>query len=102
MSASFEFPLPLPPDHPALAGHFPGLPIYPGVVLLDRLIGALEAECGASVRALQVVKFLAPVRPGMRLTARAERSADSVRFDLIADAGTRVATGPIQVREDGA
>ena len=29
----WQFPL----DHPALPGHFPGLPIAPGAVLLDRL-----------------------------------------------------------------
>ena len=102
MSASFEFPLPLSPDHPALAGHFPSLPIYPGVVLLDQLIGALEVECGASVRTLQVVKFLAPVRPGAVITARAERGGNTVRFDLIADDGTRVATGTLQLQDSGA
>ena len=102
MSASFEFPLPLAPEHPALVGHFPNLPIYPGVVLLDQLIGVLEVACGASVRTLQVVKFLAPVRPGTVITARAERGGNRVRFDLIADDGTRVATGTLQLQESGA
>jgi 3-hydroxyacyl-[acyl-carrier-protein] dehydratase len=102
MTTTFEFPLPLVPDHPALAGHFPNLPIYPGVVLLDQLISALEDECGAPVRTLQVVKFLAPVRPGTAITARAERGGNSVRFDLIADDGTRVATGTLQLQESGA
>ena len=102
MSTTLEFPLPLSPDHPALAGHFPNLPIYPGVVLLDQLIGALECECGVPVRTLQVVKFLAPVRPGVALTARAERAGNSVRFDLIADDGTRVATGTLQLQDSDA
>jgi 3-hydroxymyristoyl/3-hydroxydecanoyl-(acyl carrier protein) dehydratase len=31
-------------EHPALAGHFPGSPIVPGVVLLDEMVRALEGE----------------------------------------------------------
>ena len=31
------------PDHPSLPGHFPGRPLVPGVVLLDRVLEAIEA-----------------------------------------------------------
>ncbi len=54
------------PDHPAFAGHFPGDPILPGVLLLDEAlyaIGArLETELSACI--INSVKFLSPVRPG--------------------------------------
>ena len=33
-------------DHPALPGHFPGQPVVPGVVLLDRVLEAVEREAG--------------------------------------------------------
>lgn len=99
MTATFDAPLALPADHPALEGHFPGHPIYPGVVLLDAAIGAIEAHFGAAVHGLPVTKFLSPVRPGTALTMHAERLGDTVRFELATAAGTRVASGSARLRE---
>ena len=101
MNTTLDAPLPLPADHPALAGHFPGHPIYPGVVLLDVAIGAIEAHFGASVRGLPVAKFLAPVRPGTGLMLHAERGSGDVRFELTTVAGARVATGTARLQEEG-
>lgn len=101
MNATLDTALPLDADHPALAGHFPGHPIYPGVVLLDAAIGAIEAHYGVAVCGLPVAKFLAPVRPGMALVLHAERVADTVKFDLAVADGTRVATGSARL-QDGA
>jgi 3-hydroxymyristoyl/3-hydroxydecanoyl-(acyl carrier protein) dehydratase len=58
----FEFRV--PHDHPSLAGHFPGRPVVPGVVLLDHVLGALAAHGSAPIRDLQQVKFLATLLPG--------------------------------------
>ncbi len=51
--------------HPSLAGHFPGSPVVPGVLLLDRVIAAIEAKHGAgcAIR-LPQIKFLRPLLPG--------------------------------------
>jgi 3-hydroxyacyl-[acyl-carrier-protein] dehydratase len=51
--------------HPALAGHFPGNPIVPGVVLLDGVISAAENWLGAEfhVAGLSHAKFLAQLKP---------------------------------------
>ena len=55
----------VPAQHPALAGHFPGNPIVPGVVVLDAVISAAEAWLGASfhVDRLSHAKFIAPLKP---------------------------------------
>jgi len=51
--------------HPCLPGHFPGQPLVPGVVILDRVVAAVEATHGplAALR-LPQVKFVQPLRPG--------------------------------------
>ncbi|MHB8254105.1 MAG: hypothetical protein ACYDEV_10520 [Acidiferrobacter sp.] len=72
-------------DHPAFAGHFPGAPVVPGVLLLDELLCALAADCHLPYTAfcVQSVKFLSPVRPGDQVCwAYNERSPDMVDFRL--------------------
>jgi 3-hydroxyacyl-[acyl-carrier-protein] dehydratase len=85
----------VPVDHPAFAGHFPGRPIVPGVVLLDRVARAVADALGERVAGVGSAKFLSPVGPGAPLefswTAGTGRS---VRFD-IASAGRAVATGTL-------
>jgi len=55
----------VPPEHPALTGHFPGNPIVPGVVILDAVICAAAAWLGGGfhVHGLSHAKFLAPLKP---------------------------------------
>ncbi len=64
----------IPADHPSLPGHFPGRPIVPGVVLLERVMEAIEAA-GADIGALRLpqAKFLQPLLP--EETARVELQA---------------------------
>lgn len=50
--------------HPSLAGHFPGDPIVPGVVLLEEILDALTEWQGPRLlKSISAVKFLAPVVP---------------------------------------
>jgi 3-hydroxymyristoyl/3-hydroxydecanoyl-(acyl carrier protein) dehydratase len=62
----------LPAAHPSLAGHFPGQPVYPGVVLLGEVLEAalsidsLADWLGAAPR-IDNVKFLSPLMPGNAL-----------------------------------
>lgn len=92
-------------DHPAFAGHFPGMPILPGVVLLDAAVHALTQAMRASscppegsaqaVCQISSAKFLSPVRPGETLTiACTSTPSGSTRFD-ISGGGRKVATGTL-------
>jgi 3-hydroxymyristoyl/3-hydroxydecanoyl-(acyl carrier protein) dehydratase len=77
-------PLFISADHPAYAGHFPGQPILPGVVLLDAALHAIAARQGLSGAAqLKSAKFHRPVQPGEPLTLHTtEPAAGSFRFDI--------------------
>ena len=82
-------------EHPALAGHFPGAPILPGVLLLDEMLRAVEQErsCAGMRWRIGAAKFVKPVRPGETLTLEHEPLANgSIRFH-IASAGQPVAHG---------
>ncbi len=67
-------PLPafaIPADHPCLPGHFPGQPVVPGVVVLERVLMAIEAQHGAlGPLRMPQVKFQQPLLPEQ--TARIE------------------------------
>jgi 3-hydroxymyristoyl/3-hydroxydecanoyl-(acyl carrier protein) dehydratase len=75
------------PDHPAFAGHFPGHPLLPGVVLLSLVMQtllrrpALQARLGATPRFDQV-KFLAPVGPGARVRVSLREQGSGVAFEV--------------------
>lgn len=59
------------PDHATRAGHFPGNPIIPGALLLDRMLHAISrSTAGAPLHDIRVAKFLRPVRPGDAVTFR--------------------------------
>ena len=91
-------------DHAALAGHFPGFPVVPGVVLLDETLRAIEhaAPAGAlspgSLWHIGTVKFHRPVRPGESLQLEYELQPDGrARFELRA-ADALVTSGTIERR----
>lgn len=56
----------IPLNHPSLAGHFPGCPVVPGVVLLDEVLSRLSCTQAGPVRLISV-KFTAPVLPGQEV-----------------------------------
>lgn len=56
-------------DHPSLAGHFPGRPVVPGVVLLDNVFEALRGSLSRPIELVTVVsaKFLQAIDPGVAI-----------------------------------
>jgi 3-hydroxyacyl-[acyl-carrier-protein] dehydratase len=84
--------------HPAYAGHFPGDPVLPGVVLLDEALHALAAAGEVDERACRItaVKFHQPVRPGEQPVLEYESGAEGiVRFTIRVGTVT-VASGMLQ------
>lgn len=64
-------------EHPALAGHFPGNPVVPGVIILQRVLALLESAVPerTAVSVLEA-KFLRPLRPAEKCTIALRPAGD--------------------------
>jgi 3-hydroxyacyl-[acyl-carrier-protein] dehydratase len=70
--------------HPALAGHFPGVPVLPGVVLLDEMVRVARGATGARHWRIAAAKFVRPVYAGDTLTLGQEQLPNgSIRFSIL-------------------
>jgi acyl-coenzyme A synthetase/AMP-(fatty) acid ligase len=83
----------VPHDHPSFAGHFPGQPVLPGVVLLSMVMEALQSRLGTPAQ-IDQAKFLAPVLPGDTLALAVTARGNSLQFELTRD-GAAVARGQL-------
>ena len=90
-----QSPLDIAADHPAFAGHFPGAPVLPGVVLLDEALHSVRESGALADAAFRIgsAKFFHRVLPGSSLVIRHRKLANgSVEFEIVAG-DTRVAAG---------
>jgi 3-hydroxyacyl-[acyl-carrier-protein] dehydratase len=60
----------IPQDHACFSGHFPGNPILPGVLLLERVMSYVQSQQTIPIEnySLLNVKFLSAVSPGDKLS----------------------------------
>ena len=67
----------VPADHPSLAGHFPGAPVVPGVVLLDLVAETIQdANAALTLRSIPVAKFFRPLLPERDFVIRCKQGVD--------------------------
>ena len=90
----------VPLDHPAFAGHFPGAPILPGVLLLDTVLHTIAAATGIAPDFCEIssVKFLNPASPGDELVIHHTALVNgTIRFDIMVGMRT-IASGSILIK----
>ena len=97
------------PDDPIFAGHFPGNPLVPGVILTEALAQAAGIAAAAVhseearplflLSAIRSMKFLRVVRPGEQIRLSARRMAamgELLQFEVEARVGDlQVAVGQL-------
>ncbi|MGN6790260.1 MAG: hydroxymyristoyl-ACP dehydratase [Rhodanobacteraceae bacterium] len=98
MNDRFQITLKIDPEHPALAGHFPGNPVVPGVVVLERVAAALRAWRGERVQKLDA-KFVQPLRPNEAATIKLHAEPARVRFEVMRADGVPLARGTLQTTQ---
>jgi 3-hydroxyacyl-[acyl-carrier-protein] dehydratase len=98
-ASSHREPLCIDAAHPSLAGHFPGRPVVPGVMLLDRVLEVAQRAFELSTDALRLpqVKFLQPLLP--QQTAEIVLDKIELESESIDTGGTRIR---FRVERDGA
>jgi 3-hydroxymyristoyl/3-hydroxydecanoyl-(acyl carrier protein) dehydratase len=88
------------PDHPSLAGHFLGDPLVPGVVILQHVQAALEAELhGCRLTGFTRVKFLRPLRPGQPFVVSLERRSVDRAVFVCHSQGEPIARGQLLIAD---
>jgi 3-hydroxyacyl-[acyl-carrier-protein] dehydratase len=91
-------------DHPAFAGHFPGMPILPGALVLDEVLHAIEMDRNLDVTQCQVTaaKFLEAARPGDALTIEHEAAANGTLRFAVRIAGRPALNGTLTLSSGAA
>lgn len=96
--AEADFVWRVPLNHPAFAGHFPGRPIVPGVLLLDHALLLAQAQLGRQLPGWKVAqtKFLSPCGPGDELVFTFQDGARGALLFYVRCAGRDIACGSLQ------
>ena len=87
-------------DHPSLAGHFPGHPVIPGVVMLGEVMYAIREMATVNIEFTSVpsVKFMSPLNPGEPLTITLEQQGDDATEFTCTTGSRLIASGCLRHR----
>ncbi|WP_425219919.1 AMP-binding protein [Ralstonia solanacearum] len=99
-----HYELRVAPDLIHFLGHFPGLPILPGVVLVDWIAGLAsapgESESARRIRSIDQLKFMAPVPPAALVSLQLTHEPQRCRVRFRARLGARdCASGALVYQE---
>ena len=88
-------------DHPALAGHFPGNPLVPGVLILDEVVQAAQQWRGRlRLKRVVSVKFTSALKAGNVFSINLhDEDHTRIAFECWHD-GARLAFGRLVVEFD--
>jgi 3-hydroxymyristoyl/3-hydroxydecanoyl-(acyl carrier protein) dehydratase len=76
-------------QHSSLAGHFPGNPVVPGVVILDEVIQAIKKQMpGFQIAGFPIVKFLSPLEADIQVRVNVIPKQESL-LEFTCHAGNR-------------
>lgn len=75
--------------NPILAGHYPGMPIFPGVCLIECahhavLLAARDRNLAPALEAVATARFLEPVFPGDAVSIQLRIAKDATRWKAAA------------------
>lgn len=103
-TSSQRFELVFAHDHPSFAGHFPGQPVVPGVLLLGDIVAAIARATGLSIERLSQARFSHAIRPSEVVGVSWRRDGAAVRFSASIDTPQgpkQVADGQLVLTEGG-
>jgi 3-hydroxymyristoyl/3-hydroxydecanoyl-(acyl carrier protein) dehydratase len=86
--------------HPSLAGHFPGHPVIPGVVMLGEVMSVIRQATGRNIEfvGMPSAKFLSPLNPGEPLTIRLDQQGDGATEFTCTTGSRLIASGCLRYR----